>query len=131
MQSSIPSYLSELPIYKQAKVVYMLSQSLSSYLQPDLAVLLKNGLEDVSIYATGDIIQQSGGLAPQIINAELDRFSDKKFEHIASLKQLTYKLQKSCKRLENCRSNGREYIPILRKELKKFRKLQASWMLTL
>ena len=131
MLGHIPSHLSELPIYKQAMQIFILSRSISTYLNQDLAILKENGVEDADIYFSGDIVQQSVSLAPEIINAELERASDKKHKHVASVRQLTNRLYKNCKRLERSNSNGKDYIPILRKELKTFRKLQASWMLTL
>lgn len=96
-----------------------------------MCLINPDGTEDKNIYFTGDIVQQSSHLAPEIINAERERFSDKKHQHIESLDRLTYRLYKNCKRLENTKSNGRDYLPILRNELKKFRKLQRNWMLTL
>ncbi len=131
MLGHIPSHLSELPIYKQAMQIFILSRSISTYLNQDLAYLHEDGTEDASIYFSGDIVRQSVSLAPEIINAELERSSDKKHKHVASLKQLTNRLYKNCKRLETSKSNGKDYIPILQKELKTFRKLQNSWMLTL
>jgi len=131
MLGHIPSHLSELPIYKQAMQIFILSRSISTYLNQDLAILNENGVEDADIYFSGDIVQQSVSLAPEIINAELERASDKKHKHVASVRHLTNRLYKNCKRLERSNSNGKDYIPILRKELKTFRKLQASWMLTL
>lgn len=131
MLGHIPSHLSELPIYKQAMQIFILSRSISTYLNQDLAYLHDDGTEDPNIYFSGDIVQQSVSLAPEIINAELERSSDKKYKHIASVKQLTNRLYKNCKRLETSNSNGKDFIPILRKELKAFRKLQNSWMLTL
>lgn len=111
--------------------IIMLSRSISTYINHDLSYLNDDGSEDSNIYFTGDIIQQSSNLAPEIINAERERFSDKKHQHIASLDRLTSQLYSNCKRLERSKSNGRDYLPILRGELKKFRKLQRSWMMTL
>ncbi|GAB5565918.1 MAG: hypothetical protein Wins2KO_29810 [Winogradskyella sp.] len=131
MNYNLPSHLSELPIYKKAMDIIMLSRSISTYINHDLSYLNDDGSEDSNIYFTGDIIQQSSNLAPEIINAERERFSDKKHQHIASLDRLTSQLYSNCKRLERSKSNGRDYLPILRGELKKFRKLQRSWMMTL
>jgi len=50
---------------------------------------------------------------------------------VASVTHLTNLLYKNCERLERTHSNGRDFLPVLRKELKKFRKLQRTWMLTL
>ncbi len=127
----IPSHLSELPIYKKAMEIIILSRSISTYLNQDLCYLRPDGSEDSNIYFSGDIVQQSSSLAPEILNAELERYSDKKHTHIASLERLTTMLYNNCKRLERCNSNGKEYLPILRSELQKFKRLQHSWMLTL
>ncbi|MBN2868150.1 MAG: hypothetical protein JXK08_05730 [Flavobacteriaceae bacterium] len=131
MSAQIPSHLSDLPIYKQALQIFTLSRSISSYLNQDLAYLYEDGKEDYNIYFSGDIVQQSESLAPEIINAELQRHSDKKYKHIASVRRLTNRLYRNCKRLETCNSNGKDYLPLLRRELKKFRQLQSTWMLTL
>lgn len=131
MNYNIPSHLSDLPIYQKAMDIIMLSRSISTYISQDLSYLNPDGSEDSHIYFTGDIVQQSTNLTPEIINAERERFSDKKHKHLESLDLLIQRLYKNCKRLELSNSNGRDYLPILRGELKKFRKLQRSWMMTL
>ena len=131
MLSNTPSNLSDLPIYKKAIEIFTLSQSISMYLKHDLSSLKSDGSEDSNIYFSGDIVQQSVSLAPEIVNAELERYSERKHKHIASLKRLTNMLYKNSYRLENSNSNGKDFLPILRSELKKFKQLQRSWMLTL
>ncbi|WP_042244564.1 hypothetical protein [Jejuia pallidilutea] len=126
-----PVNLSELPIYQKAIEIFALSQSISSYLNEDLSALNEDGSEDANIYFSGDIVQQSVSLAPEIENAERERFSERKYRHVASLKRLTNMLYKNCYRLEKSNSNGKDFLPILRRELKKFKKLQHNWMLTL
>ena len=127
----MPSHLSNIPLYQKAMDIFILSRSISTYLNDDLCVLNLDGTENNEIYFSGDIVQQSSSLAPEIINAERERFSDKKHKHIESLDRLTHRLYNNCKRLESSKSNGKDYLPILRKELKKFKKLQRTWMLTL
>jgi len=131
MLPNTPSNLSELPIYKKAIEIFTLSQSISMYLNHDLSILRSDGSEDSNIYFSGDIVQQSVSLAPEIVNAELESCSDRKHKHIASLKRLTNLLYKNSYRLEYSNSNGKDFLPILRSELKKFKQLQRSWMLTL
>ena len=84
----------------------------------------------ISIFS-GDIVQQSISLAPEILKAESETFSEEKQKHVSSLSHLTNILYKNCERLESSNSNGKEFLPLLRKELKKFKKLQRVWMLTL
>tara|TARA_R110002050_G_scaffold300018_1_gene467333 strand:- start:11808 stop:12203 length:396 start_codon:yes stop_codon:yes gene_type:complete len=131
MLSNTPLNLSELPIYRKAQEIFALSQNISMYLNHDLSGLKEDGSEDTNIYFSGDIVQQSVSLAPVIENAELERFSDRKHKHIASLKRLTNMLYKNSYRLERSNSNGKDFLPILRSELKKFKKLQRTWLLTL
>jgi hypothetical protein len=131
MLHNTPPNLSELPIYRKALEIFALSQSISTYLQHDLASLKEDGTEDSNIYFTGDIVQQSVSLAPEIANAELERHSERKHKHIASLRQLTNLLYRNSYRLEKSSSNGKDFLPVLRNELKKFKKLQRSWMLSL
>ncbi len=126
-----PLNLSELPIYQKAIEIFALSQSISSYMNEDLSALKADGSEDTNIYFSGDIVQQSVSLAPEIANAERERYSDRKHRHVASLRRLTNMLYKNSYRLEKSNSNGRDFLPILRRELKKFKKLQHNWMLTL
>ena len=131
MSTNTPLNLSELPVYQKALDIFALSQNISSYLNYDLSALKEDGSEDSDIYFSGDIIQQSVSLVPEIVNAEMERFSDRKYKHIDSLKRLTNMLYKNSYRLERSNSNGKDFLPILRNELKKFKKLQRHWLLTL
>jgi len=119
------------PIHKKALEIFSLSSQISKYLVHDLAPLKSNGYEDPNIYFTGDIVQQSISLAPEIMQAESKIFSEERHQHISSLSHLTNVLYKNCERLESSHSNGKEFLSILRTELKKFKKLQHVWMLTL
>lgn len=131
MLTHTPTYLYDLPIYKKAMEIFTLSQNISMYLKNDLAGLKEDGSEDINIYFSGDIVQQSVSLAPEIVNAELERYSERKHKHIASLRRLTNLLYKNSYRLERSHSNGKDFLPILRAELRKFKKLQRHWMLNM
>lgn len=131
MIPSIPSHFPTSPFYKKAMEIFSLSRNISSYLIDDLSSLGANGNEDQHVYFTGDIVQQSVSLAPEILRAEQQPFSVEKHKYADSVTQLTNRLFKNCDRLEKANSNGKDFLPVLRNELKKFRKLQRSWMLTL
>ncbi len=118
-------------IYKKALEIFSLARSISNYLSHDLSPLHKNGMEDPHIYFTGDIVQQSVSLGPQILKAESQPFSEEKHKYAASVMRLSNLLYKNCERLERANSNGKDFLPLLRKELRKFRKLQHTWRLTL
>jgi len=118
-------------LYKKAREILTLSRSISNYLVYDMASLQNNGTEDPHIYFTGDIIRQSDELVPKIISAESQTFQDDRIKHANSLIHITNRLYKNCERLEQSDSNGKEFLILLRKELRKFRHLQRRWLLSL
>ncbi len=117
------------PLYNKALEIFSLSKRISGYLRYDLSKLYEDGSEDPDIYLTGDIIQQSEHLAPEILKAETN--TEERMRYAQNVSWLSKRLYKTCLRLEKCNSNGKDFLPILRKELQKFRKLQHSWMLNL
>ena len=127
----IPNGLPHSAFYKKALEIFTISRSISSYLSHDICSLNNHGEEDPDIYFTGDIVQQSVSLAPEILKAESEIFSEEKHKYAASLNHLVNSLDRNCERLTHINSNGRDFLPLLRRELKKFRKLQRNWMLTL
>lgn len=131
MKSITGSDISYSPVYRQAIEILNISRHISNYLVQDLATLKKDGKEDQDIYFSGDIVQQSISLVPNILRAESEPFAEEKHKYVASVTRLTNMLYKNCERLELSNSNGREFVRILRFELKKFKKLQRIWKLTL
>ncbi|WP_103864841.1 hypothetical protein [Aquimarina sp. I32.4] len=118
-------------LYKKALEIFTLSRSISNYLVHDLSTLQHNGNENPHIYFTGDIIRQSDALAPKIIKAENQAYQDERIKQATSLIHITNRLYKNCERLEQSESNGKEFLILLRRELRKFRRLQRLWMMSL
>ncbi len=131
MNFSTTHHFPKSPIYNKAIDILTLSRSISTYLVDDFVSNTANSQEHPGIYFSGDIIQQSNSLAPEILKAENHPFQEDRMKHLLSIEKLTNSLTKNCERLENFPSNGKDFLPILRKELKKFRKLQRTWMMTL
>ncbi|MCR9182438.1 MAG: hypothetical protein NXH73_05890 [Flavobacteriaceae bacterium] len=119
------------PIYKKALEIFTLSKNISQFLVCDMSGLDEDGKEHPDIYFTGDIVQKSISLFPEIINAEQKTYSEEKQKHAESVEHLTKLLYKNCERLERSVPNGKEFISLLRKEIRRFRKMQHNWALTL
>lgn len=118
-------------VYKKSIEIFDLARQISHYLGHDLSPLQRNGKENPDIYITGDIVQQSVSLGPEILKAENHSFQDEKHKYATSVIQLYNRLYRNCKRLQNIDSNGKDYLPLILKELHKFRKLLYTWRLTL
>ena len=119
------------PFYIKAIEIFTLSRGIASYLIDDITIRDPHNYEDPTLYLTGDMVQQSVALGPEILKAEQHLFQEEKRKHIASVERLSKLLHANCNRLEKTHSNGKDFLPILRKELKKFRTLQHTWLLTL
>ncbi|GAA3515432.1 hypothetical protein GCM10022393_31750 [Aquimarina addita] len=118
-------------LHQQAIEILQLSRNISNYLVHDLSELQNNGYDDPHIYFTGDIIRQSDSLTPEIIKAESQIDKHDRIKYALSVRTLTNRLYKNCERLEKSGSNGKDFLILLRRELRKFRRLQRSWMMSL
>ncbi len=127
----LPMPLPQSPIYKKALEIFTLSKNISQYLVHDMSNINEHGEEHPDIYFTGDIVQKSVSLFPEIVNAENKTFSEDKHKHAASVVFLTKSLYKNCVRLEKSVPNGKEFLVLLRRELNRFKKMQRNWLLTL
>jgi hypothetical protein len=85
MMSSIPNHFPQSALHKKAMEIFTLSRNLSGYFVYDMAPLRPNGTEDPNIYFTGDMVQQSVSLAPEILKAENEPFADEKYKSAASV----------------------------------------------
>jgi hypothetical protein len=118
-------------LYPLALEIRKLSEHISFYIREDLNTLDLNGKENDFIYFSGDIVQNSDSLIPEIIQAETVHSTDEKLKHAEAVKKFSSKLYSNCKQLENSNSRGIEFIKLLRFELKKFHKNINNWSLTL
>jgi hypothetical protein len=119
------------PLYYKALDILTLSRHMSYLYTEDLIGPEHHGPEHKEIYFTGDIIQQSYSLVPEILRAENQPFTEDKRRYAKRVKLLTKKLFYTCDRLENSPVQSKEFLPLFRKELRQFRKLQRTWALML
>lgn len=119
------------PLYFKALDILTLLRHMSYLYCEDLIGPESYGPEDQKIYFTGDIVQQSYSLAPEILRAENQPYAEDKRRYAKRVKLLTKKLFHTCDRLENSPIKSKEFLPLFRKELRQFRKLQRTWALML
>lgn len=122
---------SKSPIYEKALEILSLSRNISQYLHYEMEPLSYDGTEHPSIYLTGDIILHSNFLGNSILEAENEILSENRDKHLTAIAKWTYRLHKNCERLEQHSVNGKEFIHLLKHEVRRFRILHRKWMLTL
>ena len=122
---------SKSPIYKKALDILSLSENISQYLNYEMSTLSYDGKEHPAIYLTGDIILHSNFLGDSILNAENEVLSENRDKHLTAIEKWAYRLHKNCERLEQQSDNGKEFIHLLKHEVRRFRTLQRKWILSL
>ncbi len=73
------------------------------------------------------LIMTSLGLAPKIAMAETSPDINVKLASLSSLEKTTASLIHYCEKLEIRSQQGREFLSLLRQEIKKFGHLQTKW----
>lgn len=131
MTSQIPNQLRYPPIYHKALDILKLSRHASFTFADDLCAMQNNGQEHPGIYFTGDMIQQSVCLAPEILKAEEQTYSEDKRRYAKRVRRLTRLLLATCERIEKSPIQSKDFLLLLRREIKAFKKLQLTWLLTL
>ncbi|HBB48099.1 MAG TPA: hypothetical protein DCZ44_00520 [Flavobacteriaceae bacterium] len=131
MKKKRSHHLNYPPLYDKALEILTMSRHMSYLFCEDLIGPETHGPEDDKIYFTGDIVQQSYNLAPEILRAEEQAYSEDKRRYAKRLKVLTKSLFYTCDRLENSPIKSKEFLPLFRKELRHFRKLQRTWAMML
>mgnify|MGYP006928236475 CR=1 FL=1 len=77
------------------------------------------------------MVQPSVSLGPEILKAEGQTFSEDKRYYVHRIRRLSKLLVASCERIEHSPVQSKDFFPLLKKELKLFKKLQKTWLLTL
>ncbi|KRO66745.1 MAG: hypothetical protein ABR84_04710 [Cryomorphaceae bacterium BACL21 MAG-121220-bin10] len=131
MKTNIPNSLRYPPIYLKAMEILQLSRHAAYTFVDDLCGLQSDGKEHPGIYFTGDMVQQSVSLGPEILKAEGQTFSEDKRHYAHRVRRLTKLLVATCERIEHSPVQSKDFLQMLKKELKLFKKLQRTWLLTL
>ena len=107
-----------------------ISKIISDYVVDELSASTDNS-KSTTLYYSGDIVQQSIIIYEEIIKAEKSIFFEKKYFHACTIEWLISRLLITCRRIESSCSKSKDFVTILKKEVKKFKLLQNYWMLTL
>jgi hypothetical protein len=77
-------------------------------------------------------VQPSFSLDPEILKAEGQTFSeDQRHYYTHRVRRLTKLLVATCERIQYSPGQSKDFLQLLKKELKFFKKLQGPWLLTL
>ncbi|WP_255462740.1 hypothetical protein [Galbibacter sp. BG1] len=123
--------VTKLPVYKKAIHIFKLSRQIVEYLRGDTSVLELHKSQNQKDIYSDKLIMTSLGLAPKIAMAETSPDLNVKLASLSSLEQTTAALIQYCEKLELKSGKGKEFLHLLRTEIKKFGHLQSKWAVSI
>ncbi|EIJ39440.1 hypothetical protein JoomaDRAFT_2461 [Galbibacter orientalis DSM 19592] len=121
--------VTKLPVYRKALYIFKLSRQIVEYLRGDKSVIELHNSKIASDQFSDKLVMTSLGLAPKIAMAEATPDPTIKLASISSIQKNTAALLHYCESLELTHGQGKEFLHLLRKEVKKFGHLQNKWAL--
>lgn len=128
MRYSNHTNLNQLVIYQKAIDIFKLSRHVVSYVSHDKDMLeLGNSKCQIDQYAN-NIVMDALGLAPKIAEAEFQKNPVVKLRYAKSIELFIDRIYHNSKRLENTRTQGKDFLKLLRKELIHLRELHMHYV---
>lgn len=128
MSETYNQNLDQLIIYKKSLDIFKLSRRIASYITDDKDV--------VSMYRSGsksdnyadNLVMNAFRLVPKIVETECQENSSLKLKYAKSLRYYIDLIYKNCLQLENTKIQGKDFVKMLRNELKSFRKIHQRYV---
>ncbi|MHA7943289.1 hypothetical protein ACJOV8_009475 [Formosa sp. 3Alg 14/1] len=131
MTHSSNTNIKNLIIYQKSLDVFKLSRHIASYITYDKDILsMHNSKHYVDKYADKLVIDALG-LVPKIVETENETDQIKKVKRAKSLRFFIDRLYYNTRHLETTRTNGSDFIKLLRIELKKLRIIHKQYVRSL
>ena len=128
MFSTQESHISQLVIYKKSLDIFDLSRRIASYItdDKDLISMYKSGSKSDN-YAD-NLVLNAYRLVPKIVEAEIQDNQILKLKQAKSLKYFIERIYQDCLMLESLKIQGKDFVQLLRKELKKLLIIHRSYV---
>jgi len=128
MRSYQNQTLKHLKIYQKSIDIFNLSSRIASYITNDKSMLSMYTSPKRSDRYADSLVMNSLGLVPKILETETEENPKLKLKYAKSLRFFIDVLYEDCLRLERSRIRGKDFIRMLRKELKSLRKIHMLYV---
>jgi len=120
--------LNQLVIYQKSMDIFKLSRHIASYISYDKDILsMHKSLKKADKYAS-NLVMDALGLVPKIAETENQKNPKLKLKYAKSLRYFIDQLYDDCKQLEHTIIQGKDFLKLLRKELKKLREIHKHYV---
>lgn len=123
--------LNQLVIYQKSLYIFKLARRITSYVTNDKDVLSMY-LSDKRSYRYADnLLMNALGLVPKIVETECEDNPGLKLRYAVSLRYFIDRLYQNCLQLESTKIQGKDFVKLLRKELKNLRQIHKNYVKSL
>lgn len=115
-------------IYQKSIEIFRLTRRIAAYVTNDKSISSMYVSEIRSDRYADSLVMDSLGLVPKIAEAEIQQNPVLKLKYTKSLQYLIDRLYTNCVKLENSKIQGKDFVRLLRKELKSLRKMHRLYL---
>ena len=115
-------------IYQKSLDIFDLSRKIAAYITDDKNVISMYRSGSKSDNYADNLVMNAFRLVPKIAETESKKNADEKLKYAKSLRYYIDLLYKNCRQLESTKIQGKEFIGLLRHELKKLSKIHKSYV---
>ncbi len=128
MSNSCSQNLNQSIIYKKSLDIFKLSRRIASYItdDKDMISMYRSGCRSDN-YAD-NLVMNAFRLVPKIVEAENQEDYSLKIKYVKSLRYYIDLVYKNCLQLENTRIQGKDFVRMLRNELKILRNIHTKYL---
>ena len=128
MSNSSRENLNHLTLYKKSLDIFKLSRQVASYITDDKDMISMYRSGSRSDNYADNLVLNAFRLVPKVAEAESEENSGVKLKYARSLRYYIDRIYKSCIQLENSKIRGKEFVIMLRKELKSLKKIHKKYV---
>lgn len=131
MYNSAEQNIDQLIIYKKSLDIFKLSRHVASYITDDKDMISMYRSGSKSDNYADNLVMNAFRLVPKIVETETQENPSTKLKYAKSLRYFIDRLYNSCLQLERTKIQGKDFVIMLRRELKILRKIHRKYVRSL
>lgn len=123
--------INQLVIYQKSLYIFKLARRIASYITNDKDILSMYMSDKRSYRYADNLLMNALGLVPKIVETECQENPGLKLKYAQSLRYFIDGLYQNCLQLESTKIQGKDFVRLLRKELRHLRKIHKNYVKSL
>ena len=131
MSNSAEQNINQSVIYRKSLDIFKLSRRVAAYITDDKDVISMYRSGNISDNYADNLVMNAFRLVPKIVETETQENPRLKLKYAKSLRYFIDRLYHSCLQLEKTKIQGKDFVVMLRRELKLLRKIHRGYVKSL